>query len=315
MAKRRLSKVQRRKIGVFMRCILISFIAWLLFAVSSNYTYIIKAGVTYVNIPENRAFHPLQSDTVDVRVTMTGWKILMANINKDTSTIQIDLSGLANRNFIVLSNQIGFINKQFPDDQRVNRLHPDTLFFDFSKQTQRQIPIKVLNQLTFKKQFGIIGETRSNPAYVTVTGPMEDVASIEYLETDSIKGTNVDSDIRTIAYLNRTQKNNITIYPTYTEVTIPVGELTEKIIEVPLKVENAGKYTSVRILPSKVKVTILVSLKDFNTWTARDFEAVVDMTAWEENKVRSLPVIISKSPEYVKLINVDPINVDFFVRK
>ncbi|MBE8712446.1 YbbR-like domain-containing protein [Sphingobacterium hungaricum] len=315
MAQRRISKNQRRKIGVFLRCVLISFIAWLLFAISSDYKYRIKAGISYVNIPEKRAFHPLQSDTVDVEVTMSGWKVFLANLHKDTSTIQVDLSGLANRNFVVMSNQIGFINKQFPADKKVIKVHPDTLFFDFSKQTQRKIPVRVLTHIDFKKQYGIIGETKSNPAYVTVTGPMEDVASIEYLETDSIKGSAIHSDIRTIAYLNRNQKNNITIYPTFTEITIPVGELTEKILEIPLRVENASKYTSVRTLPSKVKVAILVSIKDYNTWTARDFEAVVDMNSWEENHVKSLPVLITRSPEFVKVISVDPANVDFLVRK
>src|SRR5690606_1858967 len=212
---RRINKAQQRKLSIFIRCVIISFLAWTLFAISSDYFYIKKANVTYVNLPENKAFHPLQSDTVSLKVKMTGWKVFLERLNFDTATIQVDLSSLKSRNFIVFGSQIGFVNRQFPSDKQVISVSPDTLYFDFSKQTQRKIPVKAVQNLTFQKQYGIIGETRTIPEYVTITGPLEDVASIEYLETDSIKGVDVNTDVRTVAYLNNQQKTNITIYPTF----------------------------------------------------------------------------------------------------
>lgn len=315
MAQPRISKVTRRKISIFIRCLIISFVAWLLFAVSTEQIYTIKAGISYVNIPENKAFHSLQSDTVSIRMRMSGWKILIKKLYPDTPHIKVDLSGLKTRNYILFTNQIGYVNRQFPADNQVMSVSPDTLFFDFSKQTQRKVPVKPILGLQFKKQYGIIGSTSLNPEYVTVTGPLEDVANIEYLETDTIRGTHVNSDVRMVTYLKNNQKANISIYPTFSEVTIPVGEITEKVVEVPLKVENSRRYTSVRTIPSKVKITFLVSLKDYNKWSSRDFEAVVDMDNWEENKVRSLPVIITKSPEYCEIVAVEPQNVDFFLRR
>lgn len=315
MKQRRISKIQRRKISIFVRCLIISFIAWLLIAISNKYTFTIKAGIEYVNIPEKRAFHPLQSDTVNVRVKMSGWNVLLSRLNPDTANIQVDLSSLSTRNYIVFSNQIGFINRQFPVDKQVISVGPDTLYFDFSKQTQRKVPIRVPMHLAFKKQYGVIGATRTNPEYVTITGPLEDVANIEYLETDSIFGTQVHTDIRTVSNINKRQRTNVTIYPTFAEVVIPIGELTEKVIEIPIKVENEGRYTSVRTIPSKVTITTLVSLKDFSKWTARDFEAIVDLDNWEENRVKSLPVLLTKVPDFVKVVKIEPQNVDFFVRK
>lgn len=315
MALRRINKVQRRKLSIFIRCIIISFLAWTLFAISSDYDFTKKAGVTYVNLPENKAFHPLQSDTVSIKLRMSGWAVFMQRLKPDTIGIQVDLSGLKNRNFIVFSRQIGFLNQQFPTDEQVVSVSPDTLYFDFSKQTQRKVPVKAVQDLNFQKQYGIIGETRTIPEYVTITGPLEDVASIEFLETDTIKGENVNTDVRTVAYLNRQQRTNITIYPTFSEVIIPVGEVTEKIIELPLHVENSKGYTSVRVLPSKVKVKVLLAVKDYNKYTARDFEAVVDLDAWKDHHVSSLPVIITKAPDYCEILSVEPQNVDFFVRR
>lgn len=315
MAVRRIDKMQRRKLSIFFRCIVISFLAWTLFAISSDYDFTKRASVSYVNLPENKAFHPLQSDTVSIKLRMSGWEVFMQRVKPDTVGVQVDLSGLKNRNFIVFSSQIAFINRQFPDDEQVVSVSPDTLYFDFSKQTQRKVPVKAIEDLRFQKQYGIIGKTRTVPEYVTITGPLDDVASIEYLETDTIKGENVNTDVRTVAYLNRQQRTNITIYPTFAEVIIPVGEMTEKIIELPLHVENSKGYTSVRVLPSKVKATILLAVKDYNKYTARDFEAVVDLDAWKDHHVSSLPVIITKAPEYCEVLSVEPQNVDFFVRR
>jgi len=315
MAQPRITKARRRKIAIFLRCLGLSFVAWLLFAVSTEQIYRIDAGISYVNVPENKAFHPLQSDTVNIRMRMSGWKMFLKKLYPDTPHIQVDLNGLRTRNYIVFSNQLGYINRQFPIDNQVIGVSPDTLYFDFSKQSQRKVPIRPLYDIQFKKQYGIIGDTRANPEYVTVTGPLEDVANIDYLETDTIRGTEVATDIRTIAYLNKHQKNNITIYPTFSEITIPVGEITEKVIELPIKMENASRYTSVRTLPSKVKVTFLVSLQDYNNWSSRDFEAIVDIENWEENKVQNLPVILTKVPEHCHVISIEPQNVDFFVRR
>lgn len=315
MQSRKISKTQRRKMTVFLRCLVISFVAWSLFAISSTYTYHQLATITYVNLPEGKAFLPLQSDVVTVKVRMTGWDIMVKRVRPDTAQVQVDINGLETRNFIVLSNQIGFIDKQFPAQYEAIGVSPDTLYFDFSRQTQKRVPVRVKYNLAYRQQYGIVGEIKTNPQFVTVTGPIDDVKEIEYIETDTIKGTAVDTDVRTVAYLNRQKKNNISIHPAFTEVSIPIGEMTEKVLELPIRVINDEKYTSVRILPSRVKVVMFVAIRDYNKWSTADFEAVVDMNAWSQNENTTLPVIITKSPPFTKVISVDPQNVDFFVRK
>ncbi len=150
---------------MFAKCILISFLAWTLFAISNEYTYRMQASLQYVNLPENKAFHPQQSDTVSLKIQMSGWQLLMTKFQNDTPTVQVDLSGLKNRNWIVFSNQIGFVNRQFPADKRVVSVSPDTLFFDFSKQSQKKVLIKPVYNIQFKKQFDIINDIQINPKF------------------------------------------------------------------------------------------------------------------------------------------------------
>ncbi len=310
-----LNKTQRRKLSIFAKCVIFSFLAWALFAVSSNYVYTVKTGMQYVNVPDNRAFHPLQSDTVSVQLEANGWQLLFSTLQSTTQTIQVDLSGLQSRNWVVFTNQLGFVNRQFPANKRVISVSPDTLYFDFSKQTERKVPVRALHNLQFRKQYDIIDELRISPEYVTITGPLEDVVQIERWETDTIRAENVSGNIRTVAYLKQNQRANINVYPTSVEVDIPVGEVTEKILEVPLKAENAKQFRSVKLLPGKVRLTVMVSLRDFMKVTSGAFEAVVNMDDWVENDANSLPVIITQIPDFCKLVKIEPQNVDFFIRK
>ena len=309
-----LNKTQRRKLSIFIKCCVFSFLAWALFAVSNKYIYTVKSGVQYVNAPENRAFHPLQSDTVNIRLEATGWQLLFSTLQSASQAIQVDLSGLQNRNWIVFTNQLGFINRQFPNQQVVS-VSPDTLYFDFSKQTERKVPVRPLYSIQFDKQYDIIDEPKISPGYVTITGPLEDVVQIEHWETDTIRLTNVNADINTVAYLKQNQRANINVYPTSVEIGVPVGEVTEKVLEVPLRAENASKFSSVRLLPGKVRLTVMVSLRDYTKVTNNTFEAVVNMDDWVDDGVRNLPVIITRQPEFCKLVKVEPQNVDFFVRR
>lgn len=311
----KLNKTQRRKLSIFAKCVIFSSLAWALFAVSSNYVYTVKAGMQYVNAPDNRAFHPLQSDTVNVMLEANGWQLLFATLQSTAQTIQVDLSGLRSRNWIVFANQLGFINRQFPANKQVISVSPDTLYFDFSKQTERKVPVKVLHRLQFLKQYDIIDGLRVSPEYVTITGPLDDIVQIEEWETDTIRASDVNSDVRTVARLKHNQRANINVYPTSVEVDIPVGEVTEKILEIPLKVENGQQFSSVKLLPNKVQLTVMVSLRDFAKVNSGAFEAVVNMDDWVEDGIKNLPVIITQKPDYCKLVAVEPQNVDFFVRK
>lgn len=310
-----LNKAQKRKLSIFARCLVFSGIAWVLFATANHYTDNRRMELRYVKMPEDKAFHPLQSDTATVYVEMTGWQYLMSSFRKQAPQLEVDLTHLRNRNWVALSNQYEFISSQFPANHRVVSISPDTLYFDFSNQTERKVAVVPSYDLQFKKQYGIIDEISISPQYVTITGPLEDVVKIESWETDTIRASGVDRTLSANVSLNNHQRANINVYPTAVDVTIPVGEMTEKIIEVPIKAENAQEFSSVKLLPGKVKLTIMVSLRDYARVSVGSFEAVVNMENWVGEGVKELPVLITQKPDYCQLIKVEPQNVNFFVRK
>lgn len=310
-----LNKTQKRKLSIFLRCLVFSGIAWVLFATANQYTDSRVVELHYVRMPDDKAFHPQQSDSATVYVEMSGWQFLMNSFRKQSPQLEVDLTALRNRNWVAFSDQLDFISDQFPVNHRVVSISPDTLYFDFSNQTERKVAVAPIYDLQFKRQHGIIDEITASPKYVTITGPLEDVVQIEQWETDTIRASGVDANLLTTVALSNHQRGNINVYPTTVDVMIPVGEMTEKIIEVPIKAENAADFSSVKLFPGKVKLTIMVSLRDYAKVGVSSFEAVVNMDDWTERDIKELPVLITQKPDYCQLIKIEPQNIDFFVRK
>src|SRR5690606_19663448 len=160
-------------------CVVISVLSWGLFAMSSNYLYQVPAAVRYMNAPDNRAFHPLQSDTVDLQIEGSGWQVLFSKLSLQSQDIDIDLSPLRTRDWIVFACTMLCSNSQLAGTQRVVSITPVTLYFDYSKETVKQVPGKFVSELSCQKQYNIIYSIRIKPAYVPITRPLEDLVRIE----------------------------------------------------------------------------------------------------------------------------------------
>ncbi|MGK9124751.1 hypothetical protein M1D52_11535 [Olivibacter sp. SA151] len=310
-----LNKKQQKKLSLFAICLFISFLVWSLFALSNRYIYTVKASLNYVNIPPKRAFHPLQSDTVAMQVEGTGWQVLFSNLRLKPQDIHVDLSGLKTRDWILFSNQMGYINRQFSANQRIVSISPDTLFFNFSKQDVKKVTVNLSKDIKFRKQYDITGDIQIEPKFVTVTGPLEDLVLIDGWATDTLRRNNVDNTITAKVTLSKSQKANINVHPSSVDVTIPVGEVTEKIIEVPIRAENSKAFRTVKVLPEKVRLTTIVSLDKYEDIDRDMFEAVINLNDWRSNHIKNLPVIITKQPDFVKIIKAEPQNVEFLLWK
>lgn len=314
MAIFHLSRKQQQKLRIFAVSLGVSIVAWCVFALSNKYFYQVSTPVQYVNSPENKAFHPLQSDTVSLNVEGTGWQILFSQLRLQPQSFKVDLSGLKNRNWVMFSTQLNYLNSQISGNQRIIAVSPDTLYFDFSKQTVKRVPVHLLSDLSFRKQYNIVDSIEIKPSYVTVTGPMEDLVKIDKWDTELLVRKNVEDNINTRLPLGKKEKGNLTIYPANVEVKIPVGETTEKVLEIPLHLENAQRGVSTTLLPSKVTLTVSVPLKHYADITRDSFQAVVSL---EDSKYKSssLPIIIKKSPNFCIILKIEPQNVDYIIRR
>jgi YbbR domain-containing protein len=311
----KLTKVERKRFLVLTTCMLIAIAAWLFMALNNKYPYTVKTVLKYNNIPQKKAFHPLQSDTVDLQVEGTGWQLLFARLRIKPQSIAISLEKLNNRNFILFSEQLYNVNNQLETSQKIISVKPDTLYFDFSEKTVKRVPVKLVSDIGFIKQYGVSNPIDITPDYVTISGPEEELNKIKEWKTDSLNLKDVQYTTKNMVGMTQSKMKNVSIFPASVEVKIPVDEFTEKVLDIPLKVINNREYYSVKLYPRKVKITFLVALSKYNQVNEDFIEAVVDMSEWKELNHNRLRVKIVRFPDFCKLVQIVPGKVDFIIEK
>jgi YbbR domain-containing protein len=311
----KLTKIERKRFLVLITCLFLAIAGWLFLALSNKYVYMAKTVLVYTSAPQKKAFHPLQSDTVDLLVEGTGWQLLFARLRVSPPSISISLEKLNNRNYILFSEQLYSVNNQLETSQKIISVRPDTLYFDFSKRTVKKVPVRLVSNLSFLKQFGISDEIELNPGYVTVSGPQEELGKITEWKTDTLKLQDIQRPVVTRVHMKQNVFKNVNIFPSSVEVKLPVDEFTEKTLEVPLKIVNNTDYYNVRLYPKKVKVTFMVALSSYQQVNEEFVEASVDISEWKFQKHEQLTVKLTRFPDYCKLVKVAPEKVDFIIDK
>ena len=86
-------------------------------------------------------------------------------------------------------------------------------------------------------------------------------------------------------------------------------------MSIPIKVINNQEFYRVKIVPDRVNITLLVSLSDYSDLQESDFEAVVDLNLWKEKQVSQLPVFLVKKKGFTRIRKLDPLQVNFIIKK
>lgn len=315
MALIKLSALERRRLSAFFTCLVLAVLAWIVTTLSNPVKFGVKVILNYRNIPQKRAFHPLQSDTIADTLLGTGWDMLFSKMNDENRHVNVDLRSLDNKDFVVLSSQLRQINERKDFDKQIVAFSPDTLFFDFTDRAIKKVPVNLLADIKYQRQFAQSGDVSIRPAQITVSGPEKTINDIKSWSTDSLLLDSVDETVRATQSLQPPKEGNISIYPRSVRITVPVDEYTEKTIEIPIKILNNHNYYNVKIFPQKVKVTFTTSLSRYPEMNEDFFEATVDLDLWRNHHYTTLPVELTRVPAYCRIVKIEPRNVDFIIRK
>jgi hypothetical protein len=288
---------------------------WIITVLSNPYSYTVKGVLNFKNTPQKRAFHSLQSDTINITVNGSGWEMLFSKMNQQKKAITVDLRTLENKSYVVLSSQLDDINSKKEIGKQVTGFYPDTLYFDFSNRKEKRVPVELVSAVKYQHQFSQSGDVTIKPAYVIINGPSDVIDKITAWKSDSLQLDSVGETVHTLLNLQTAKEGNVSIYPKNVQVTIPVDEFTEKTLLVPVKLIHNPNYYDVKVFPQKVRATFTTSLKRYTQIDEDFFEATADLDLWRQHGYKVLPVVLTKIPQFCKVVKIEPQNIDFIVKK
>lgn len=310
----KLSVSERRRLQVFVTCLLLAMAAWVLTTLSGSYHFTVKQAINFKNAPQRRAFKALQADTVEVTMQGTGWQMLFSKVNTYTHPVTIDLHTLEHSNYIALNTQIAQINKTTDAQHRIIAFTPDTLYFDFTNRVVKKVKVEPVLEIKYQQQYEESGKIQVKPAFITINGPGNVIQNIKTWKTDTLRLNNVNDVISTTLPLQPVKEGNISIYPKNVQLRIPVEEFTEKTLRIPVKLVNNPHYYNVKVIPQYVNITFTVPLSRYTEVDEDFFEANADFGLWEQG-YSVLPINITRVPAYCRIVKTMPRNVDFLVKK
>ena len=197
-------------------------------------------------------------------------------------------------------------------DIRFERMTSDSILFKTDKRVTRSIKVIPDVELSFESSYNLMGEITVNPSMVEISGPQEELDSIQFLTTKKIKYEEVNDSL-TITYLLSEDERfqSLDIVPKEVSILVPVDKFTEKSFDLPIEWNN---NVSIRTFPNKVKVVFLVPLSNYEQLTEQGIKALVNLTDGFQKK-RKLKVEIKGVPDFAILLRIEPEKIEFIIKQ
>jgi len=308
-----------KRVAAYIVCIVIATGFWFLNALSKTYTVEIVAPVHYVNFPNNKTLSNILPEKFDLTVEAHGFTILRHKLIFLVMPLEFNVNELTNNRMTESKkSSFAFPTRQFlselsyrqSNELKIVSMNPDTLFFKFGQMGHKQVKVKPNVNVNLKKQYQISGNIQTMPDSVSANGPQLVLDTLHYAYTIPQHFNAVDRSIQSVAAV--VPMKGLFFDPKSVKLTIPVEEYTEAQQSVPVVIVNQPPNTTVKLFPSKVKISYLIGLSRFSEVHSEDFKLTVSYSEIVEGKLR-LKIKAESLPAYLYQIKIIPEEVEYLI--
>ena len=289
-------------------------------SLSKEYTININFPVKYINLPADKVIANHLPEGIDIEIKTNGFNLLMYKMTRDHETVMIDVKDskpfqYKNHFYLLTNSRIDKITSQFNNEIKIQKVTPDTIFFNFNKKVTKQVPAKSNISITFDPQYQQTDSVKIEPAFIQISGAEEVLKKINYVETVPKKFKNVTNDLSLNLSIAETPEIKlIELSQSTVKATIHVTKFTEATIEIPVQTENLPDGYTMKVFPDKVFVKYNVSFSDYEKINPVQFKAIVDYKNIEplSNKLK---VQLIQFPKEIRSVKLNPEKVEYILRK
>jgi YbbR domain-containing protein len=309
-----------QKVITFLICLAVSSFLWLIQSLSKNQTIRVFYPVEYHGLPDNKLITNELPKNIEIEINTNGIKYFVYKISTSNRTINIDVSklkysSLKNSYYFLTNSATENIASQFSNGIEVLKVHPDTIFFSFTKKISKSVPVSSETDIQFEEHYKAVNKLSLNPSHVTISGPKEQIEKIKLIHTEKLTASNVKQSINTkLQVLKPNDYPNIEITPNEVSANLKVDKFTEGSLELELEFRNLPRKQSIKTFPDKVTVKYTVAVENYNKIKPDAFKAVIDYDNYTKGS-KKLKVELKKYPKEISNPKLFPDKVEFIIRK
>jgi hypothetical protein len=235
----------RRQIVVFMVCLGISLLLWLMIKLNRHYVHTVTFRVNLSGMFENQRMVALQPDTVKLEIKAQGYQLLFNEVTIARS-LEIDLSNTLLRptsqpGILYISSQslMARIATQFPVTTEMLSIKPDTLFFRVEDIETAWVKVLPDVALDFKSHHFLFDTILVKPDSILVKGSSALLAQTTSVSTRKLDLKQVDKSFSTKLNLVNPHPGQLTLNPKEVTISGKVSKFVEKFWTVQLSVPDS----------------------------------------------------------------------------
>ncbi len=300
----------------FSVAMLFSVLFWLLIKMSKEYSTVISFPLEYVHIPEDKIIQQAPTSQLEVQVVASGFRLFVMNINP--TKIKLDARKLKRKSavdhYFLMQQQKMDIQSQITKKIKVEQLVLDTIYLNLGTLASKKVPVVGKFDISYKLGYHLIGKIKVTPDSILVTGPKEQLDTLQGVQLENFTKNNISETLRTTLQIKELP-NSIKLSVRKAAVFGEVDRFTEGVIQVPFQIINLPDSISVNTFPTDVKVVFQVGLNAFKGVKASSFKIVCDYQYSLENKLNYfIPKVVFK-PEVVTSVKIMPAKVEFLTKR
>ena len=309
----------RNRLFVFIVCLFISAFIWFLIVLSKETNTIIEYPVVFENNPRNLVLIDQSDSVLSLNVSSGSVELITLKYLSSRNPVKIDLKDIKlSREDDVITAQIStqdiarkLINRMSVPEDHVT-VTPEFIILQFEAITGTKVKVVPNLLLEFEKQYQLSQELQVIPDSVIIVGAgdvIQKMGSIE-TETKDIKNINQSQTVN-VPLILPDKASGLKVIPETVNVVLTVDKFTESSIEIP--VYCVPPDMGIKTFPEVVKITYFVTLENFNRIDKEMFHA--NVVYQKEQPVEKLKVNLLQYPSFIKIIKIEPEEVEFLVIK
>jgi YbbR domain-containing protein len=151
-----------------------------------------------------------------------------------------------------------------------------------------------------------VNDVKVDPAFVTISGPIEVLQSISTLSTETVDIDGASSDVIRVVGLQlppeaQAGQESVTVQVSVGPVSATTGEVTFSVTP---EIEGMGEGLSASLLPRTVEVTVSATLPILSELSSQSLDVTLDVTGLAAG-THDVPVAVT-APPGVQILSFDP---------
>ena len=298
---------------VFLICFIISSFLWFFQSLGRTYNKSIIITVEYTNLPKDKVFTTPLPNKFDVLVKGIGWDLLSYYLQINKPVFEIDLSQIGSQKQYSAATAKKLIVDQVPGLTDILSIQPEVIDLNLENAVEKKVPIEFKGNITYANGYGQSGGIILTPNEVVIRGPKSRLSTINSIQTDSLVLNNLTSPIDQIVKLDLSGYNFLHFDTNQVLAQAQIEELTEKQIQLPIKVYGYKGKKKVNLVPQVATITFQITLSDFSKVDKSDLTAYINFPSGNEDAEETLEIKVESNSKLAKNIKVSPQYIDYFL--